>query len=119
MLQVNVDAVEVVGPERAALAPRLPGRIEHEMVDDELRFSREQVGQGLLAGGPVENVSLLHPLPGQIAPLGAQLIAQPRELLLLDQELFARFDPLRARYDLVRLGHAGFRCGWWRDIAKI
>ena len=31
MLQMYVDPVEIVGPERAALAPRFPIGVKHEM----------------------------------------------------------------------------------------
>ncbi|MNL76786.1 hypothetical protein D3C87_2028040 [compost metagenome] len=34
MVEMNRDAVEIVGPERAVLAPLLPVRTQHEVVDD-------------------------------------------------------------------------------------
>src|SRR5262249_20907315 len=97
------DAVEVVGPEGAALAARLPIRIEHEMVDDELTAAGEELGQVLPAVRSLEDISLVHALPRQIAPFLAERVAQPRELLLPGKQLLARCDPLVARNDLVLL----------------
>ena len=51
------------------------------MIDDELPAATEQIGEAFLALGPIEDIVLLDLLPGQIAALLAQLIAQPREFL--------------------------------------
>src|SRR6059036_262757 len=93
----------MIGQERAAPAALLPPGSEHEMIDNQLAASGEKVGQRLLAIWPVEYVVLFHLDPGQVAPLGAQLIAQPGEFLFLDQELLARGEPLVLRYDWVVL----------------
>ena len=73
----------MVGHERAARATLLPIRSEHEVVDDQLAAPVEEVGERDLALGRVENVILLDLHPGQLAPLGAQLVASPRGFLLL------------------------------------
>ena len=67
--QVDVDPVEVVGPEGAALAPFLPVGGEHEVVDHQLTPTPEQIRQGLLAAGAVEDVRLGDLLPRQLAAL--------------------------------------------------
>src|SRR5208283_1324787 len=64
MFEMDGGAIEVIRPEGAVLASLLPFRREHEMVDGELAGSREQVGQRLLARGPVEHVRLGDPFPG-------------------------------------------------------
>src|SRR5262249_14116193 len=101
--QMDADALEIVSPERAALAGRLPVRMEHEVVDDELRLAAEELAQLHLAGRPVEDI-VLDPDPGEIAALGAERVARPRERLLVLQMLDALVEPFVARYDPVR-GH--------------
>src|SRR6266478_5725094 len=85
MLQVHDDALIVLGPERTARAALVPGRVEHEMVDDELTLPGEQGHQRLLAFGPVEQVLLLDLHPGELTPLSTELIPQPREVLFPGQ----------------------------------
>jgi hypothetical protein len=87
------DAVEIVGPEGAALAAGLPVGTEHEVVDDQLMPALEQVRQGLSAARAFEDVWRLHALPGQVSALLAQLVAQAREILLFGQKLLSSLDP--------------------------
>src|SRR5205085_11612323 len=91
--QVHDVRVEVVGPEGAARAACVPARIEHEVVDDELASSFEELRKGPSPIISVERVVLLDPFPGQLAPLTAQLVAEARELLLLRKELPALCEP--------------------------
>src|SRR5207248_1238421 len=79
--------VEVVGPERTALAALVIVRREHEVVDDELAASVEELWERLAPVGTDEDILLLDALPGKLPSPGAQLVAEPRELLLLRQEL--------------------------------
>src|SRR5262249_3956767 len=113
MLEVQASAVDMVGPERAAHAAFLPSRPEHEMLDDQLAASAEEVGERLLSVGSVEHVSLLDLHPRQLAPLGAQAIAQPGEFLLPAQMLLAGNEPLVSGHDaMVRHGSlSGWGCG--------
>src|SRR5438034_1864677 len=101
--RVHVDdvGVEVVGPERAALAAGVVVRSEHEVVDDELAPALEELGEGPLAVRRVEDVLLLDAFPRQRAPLFAQLVAEPGELLLLRQQRRACLDPLVVLNNLV------------------
>ena len=79
MIEMHDAALEIVGPERAALAAGLPVRTEHEVIDDELALAAEQVREGRLAVLAVEHVSRLDLFPRQLAPLGAQRIARVGE----------------------------------------
>jgi len=49
MLQMNRNAIEIIGPERAMRASGVPFRIEHEMIDDELAGAVEQLRQSFFA----------------------------------------------------------------------
>src|SRR4029077_16037875 len=91
-------AVEVVRPERAVRTSRLILRPEHEVVDDELTLTVEEVGKRLFAIRPFEHVLLPDCLPGQFTPLPAQFIAQASEFFFLRQQFPARLQPLVARY---------------------
>jgi hypothetical protein len=74
------------------------------VVNDELTVLAEELGEGFPAMRAFEEVLLLYVLPGQLAPLPAELIAQPRELLFLRQEALARGDPLIVAHDRM-VGH--------------
>jgi hypothetical protein len=72
---MHTDAIEVVGPERAALTALGPLRPEHEVVDEQLAAPLEQLGQrsGSVCG--VEPVGLVDAHPGEGSPLAAQFVA--------------------------------------------
>jgi hypothetical protein len=99
VFEVLPRAVDVVGLERTAGAARFPIGVKHQMMDDELTASIEQVGERHLALGRVEDIVLLDLDPGQGAPLGAQAVARPHVLLLLDQKRLTRSEPLVLRHD--------------------
>src|SRR5579875_505923 len=101
MAEVNRDAVEIVGPEGAGLAPRLPIRAEHEVIDDELGAPLEEIGEGDPARRPLEAVRLLHTLPGHRHPPTRQRIPLAREFLLGGEQLEPRLQPIFVRNDLV------------------
>ena len=103
MFEVRERAFNVVDLERAAHAALLPSGAVHEMFDDQLATSVEEIGERLFALRTIEQVILLDLDPRQRAPLGAQLIAQPREFFFLDQVLPARCEPLILGYDSVVL----------------
>ena len=96
MLEMLQRAHGVIEFERAADAAFRPVGAEHEVLDDKLAASVEQVGEGDLAVRSVEHVVLLHLDPGQRATLGAQLVAQPGEFLFLAQQFLARGKPFIA-----------------------
>src|SRR5260370_309790 len=94
---MHVDAVEVVGPERAARAALVPIRAEHEMLDDELATPLEQVAERHFALRRVEDIALLDLLPRQLAALARQLVAPAGEFLLLGEMGLLRLQPLFVR----------------------
>ena len=101
------DRREVVGEEGAGGAARVPGWVEHEMVDDELRVRAEKVRErelGLLAGfrERCEGVGLGHFDDGERAALGGKGVAGAREVLLLFEEGQTGRAVLGGRYDLSR-----------------
>ena len=62
-LQVDDVGIEVVGPEGAVLAAFLPVRVEHEVVDDELIPSGEEIAERAASVRTLEDVVLLDALP--------------------------------------------------------
>ena len=74
------------------------------MVDDELTFAGEELGERLFAVRAIEDVLLHHLLPGQIATSLFQAVMQSREFLFLHKEGFAGGEPFLGRYDLVFVG---------------
>jgi hypothetical protein len=80
------DSIEVVGPEGAGRAPLLPTRVEHEVIDDQLASSVKELRQRFLAVWSFKDILLVDALPGQIASLLAEPVAQARKFPLLNQE---------------------------------
>src|SRR5215831_15957738 len=80
--------------------------MEHEVIDDELRFAVEQIGQPHLAAGTIEDI-VLDPDPRQITAMSGESIAAAREFLFLGKELDARGEPFLAGDDLV-IRHRNF-----------
>src|ERR1700720_4735682 len=91
----------MVGVERAADAALLPPGTEHEMLDDQLAASVEEVSERLLALRAIENIGLFDLDPGQFAPLRAHLVAQSGEFLFLCQMRLARGQPLVSTNDPI------------------
>src|SRR5215510_11804950 len=102
-------AVVVVRPERAARAAFLPLRAEHEVIDEELISSAEQVGQRFLAGRSLEHIGLVDFHPRQPASILAQSVTLPSEGLLFGEQSLARSKPLVSRHDLMRHGSISFQ----------
>ena len=71
------------------------------MLYEQLAAALEEIGQRLRAVRALEDVVLLDANPGQIAPLGVDLVPQPGEFFLLLQEFRARNEPLAARNNRV------------------
>src|SRR5579872_1334790 len=101
MLQVTVDAVEIVGPKRAGWASRLVVRSKHEMIDDQLGLSRKKISQCRFAVGRVEDISLLHALPRQLTPLLTQFVPQACKFFFFREKRCSRRDPVLVRYDFL------------------
>jgi hypothetical protein len=80
--------------DRAAGATLLPVWAEHEMIDEQLTASVEEIPEGHLTVRPIEDVFLFNFYPWQLAAPCAQLILESRDFFFLSEELFARLDPL-------------------------
>src|SRR6266851_485104 len=104
MGEVNDGAVEAVGDRRAGRAACGVVGPEHEVIDDQLRASLEQVGQGCGAFVDVEPVLLVDPDPGQLLAPPRELVAAPGQLLLGVQQLQPGGKPLVTSPGLVS-GH--------------
>src|SRR6476646_3176146 len=91
----------MVGFEGAAEAAFLPIGAEHEMVDDQLAASFEEIGQCDLPVRTVENVLLVDFHPREGATLGGELIAHPGKAFFIGKMLFAGIKPFLARNDLM------------------
>jgi hypothetical protein len=102
MGQMDINAVEAVGPERAAPAPFVPLRSKHEVIDSELATASEQLGEALLTVRAVEDVLFLDPLERQQS---REFVAESVVFFFLDQQGFARRDPFLMRDDCVRQVH--------------
>src|SRR5262249_13347303 len=99
--EVNHVSLEVVRPERAALAADLRVRAEHEMINHELRAALEEILEGLLAARAVEDVALVHALPGERAARFGERFTRLREFLFLCEERLACNSPVCGANDRV------------------
>ena len=90
----------LVGARRAAGATNVPRGIEHEVPDDQLRPTLEEVEQRRSAVRVLEHVLLLDLHHGEAAPIGADPVPTVREVLLLLPELLAGLDPFISGCDL-------------------
>src|SRR4051812_6418430 len=93
--------LQAVGPDRTERAVVLPLRTEHEVVDDELTPSVEEIRQRPLSAHTIKDVRFRHFLPRQRAALLVQLVPKPRELLFFFEKCGSGGEPLFMRYDCV------------------
>src|SRR5918995_5311809 len=100
------DAVDGVRARRAHWAAGLVARAEHEVVDEELGATVEELRQVLRALVGLEPVPLLDRDPRQLAALPCELVAHPGVFLLASQQLLAGRLPFLAAADLV-IRHRG------------
>ena len=75
-----LDGWDVVGEQRTRSTSGVPGRVEHEVVDDELAVGAEEVGDedGRLLAGRIERsqgIWLGHFDDGEVAALGGEGVA--------------------------------------------
>ena len=98
--QVSHGAVEPVGNRRAR---RAAGRVlgpEHEVIDEQLRASGEELSERRRAVIRLEAVLLVDSNPGQFLPPPRQLIAPPSKILLGLEQFFPDRNPFLSRNDL-------------------
>src|SRR5262245_6794090 len=103
--QMHCASTEAIGDSGAGWAPRLVVRSEHEVVDEELRTSPEEV---LQPGAPfirVKSVILFDPNPRQFLPPSCQLVAAPRQFLFRLEQVESGLQPLVTCCDRV-FGHS-------------
>src|SRR5262245_55248339 len=101
-------AVDLIGEQRAAGASLFPLGAEHEVIDDELAASVEQIGERHAAAvGGFEDVVLLDLDPGQRAALFRQAVALARPGLLLGEKRAARLEPLLLRDNVMLAALSG------------
>jgi hypothetical protein len=79
---------------RAAFATFLPSWAEHEVINDQLAATVEEIGQRFFAIRSVKNVLLLNSNPWQFASMPAHFVAELRQFLLTRQQILARDQPL-------------------------
>src|SRR5262249_14883529 len=101
MMEMDRDAVEIVGPERARLASLFPIGAEHEVIDDQLGAPVEEIGERKGAIRPLELVGLFHPLPGHRHSAARQRIPLAREFLLGSEQFKASLQPFLVRDHFV------------------
>src|SRR6185437_15523337 len=85
---------------RAARAGRVPVRVEHDVLDDELAAIPEQAGQRDLALRAFERVLLADPDHRQPPPLRVQRVTAAGVFLFRGEQPLPGCQPLLARYDL-------------------
>jgi len=99
MLKVLTGPIDVIAQKRATATTLLPPRSEHEVIDDELAASLEQIRERHLPVRPFEEIGLVDLHPGQLTSLPAHFIVFSRGFLLFDQEPPAGSDPFLLRYN--------------------
>src|SRR5205823_11306970 len=75
-------------------------RAEHEMINNQLAASLEQIGQRLFSVWSVEEILFLDLDHRQFAPRRIKGVALATELLFSRQQILPRDQPLSFRYDL-------------------
>ena len=98
---MHVDAVEVVGPERTAVAPLLPVGPEHEVVDRELTAPGKQVRERDAPFGSVEHVRLLDQGPRHRPALGGERVRLAHQRLLFGEHFEPGGGPVLSRDEYV------------------
>jgi hypothetical protein len=103
VFKVRQDSIDVIDFERAADALRLLPRRQHEVFDEKLAASVEQLGQRHFAIRPIENIFLVDLHPRQRPAFRGQLIAQPSQFLLPLEQISSRHQPYRRQNNLMLL----------------
>jgi len=85
MIDMHANRIETVGPKRTTPAPFLPIRREHEVIDQELASSFEEIRQRLLPARSCKEIILADLNLGQFPALLTQPIPQPSEFFFLSQ----------------------------------
>jgi hypothetical protein len=84
---------------RAACAPLIPCWVEHEVIDDELAATLEEVFETLFAVRPVEDIVLFDLHHGKPASCGIHVVVVLGEFLFICQKFLPLGEPLVSRND--------------------
>src|SRR6266496_939199 len=95
--QVNCNPVESVRDRRARRTSRFVVGPEHEMVDEELRASSEEISEGRFSVVSLETVFFVDSHPRHFLPFSRHLIAPPSKILLRLEQLQPCRQPLSCR----------------------
>src|SRR5260221_54254 len=104
LCEMSHRAIEMISKQRAARAALHPAGTKHEVIDDELAFAAEEVGQRFLPLRPCECIVLFDLDPRQSAPRLAQLVACLGKFLFFREQRLARSQPFALRNDFMLHG---------------
>ena len=99
MGQVNVDPVEIIGPEGTARTTLIPIGSVHEVIHNELTLVGKQVGQRLNSLRALEFVVFLDPDPRQLTTFLRECVARFGKRFFFAEKLLPSPQPVYARYD--------------------
>src|SRR5688572_14177682 len=103
--QVYGEPVEAVRDRRARRTSGLVVGAEHEVVNQELRVSSEEISEGCFSFVSVESILLGDSNPGQLLPPPRQIIARSRQFLLGLEQLESCCEPFFTGSSFM-LGHS-------------
>jgi hypothetical protein len=109
--QVGDEAIEAVRDHRARRAPGLVVGPEHEVIDQQLRTPRKEIGERSAPCLGFKAVRLVDLDPWQRLAAARQLVAAPREFLLRCKQLEPLGQPGFTGRGGVCCGHACLRSG--------
>src|ERR1700738_1064687 len=94
------DLVDEHRTSRAArLRPTINPWSEHEVVEDKLCASLEQIEEAYLAGRGIENIVFVNSYHWQPPAFGSQRVTRARGRLFLDEDVVKRLLPIGLRHD--------------------
>src|SRR6185437_9638870 len=102
------DAVEPIGDARARRTARGVVGAEHEVIDEELRPSAEQVRQRRASGVGLELIVLVDADPGQRLPLPRELVATAGQFLFGLQQVESSRQPFLSSAGVYGRCHCQF-----------
>jgi len=108
MLEMLPCAVDLIRQQRTAGAALHPVETKHEVIDDKLTASVEQLRECHRTVDAFEDIVLLDFDPGQCTALLRQAVPLARPCLLFREKRAPRLDPLLFRDDFM-LGHDDLR----------
>src|ERR1700730_9035036 len=108
MFEMRERAVDMIGQERATRTTLLPFRTEHEVIDNQLAASVEEIRKTLFSFGAIEDVLLRDFDPWELSALCTERVSPTCKFFFLLKQLFPSSKPRRFR-DNCRAFKAGLR----------